>query len=191
VTLKIKVRERFQVVVLAAVRKTRCIISKRYCAESECDQSDAYGLYIPCCWGMIEFHCQSGYISIFGFEQFFTTCLDLKCCHSKLSSSSSDFLWDLMNESKIFYDKTISEYYVQRRFCSHLQMSNQAVGAPTESVWIDLKFLTSGISLNFNLVIWDYINLFEVLWIPMLFKCLLSYWMERFLISLLMKDTFM
>jgi hypothetical protein len=85
-----------------------------------------------------------------------------------------------MNESKIFYDKTITEYYVKRRFCSHLQMSNQAVGAATESMWIDLKFLTSGISLNFNLVIWDYINLFEVLWIPMQFKCLLSYWMERF-----------
>lgn len=51
---------------------------------------------------------------------------------------------------------------------------------PLKVCWIDLKFLTSGISLNFNLVIWDYINLFEVLWIPMLFKYLLWYWMERF-----------
>jgi hypothetical protein len=57
------------------------------------------------------------------------------------------FFWDLMNESKIFYDKTITAYYVQRRFCSHLQMSNQAVGAATESVLnrfevLDIRYFT-------------------------------------------------
>ncbi len=52
-----------------------------------------------------------------------------------------------MNESKIFYDKTITAYYVQRRFCSHLQMSVQAVGAATESVLnrfevLDIRYFT-------------------------------------------------